>query len=314
MAQLLKKGLLYEVSGKSAVRYSLTDALFGSYRMPGWAGIDDEWNRAYAPLSNQYYIQHIGADFMGHPTKGLRAIPIEQTIKDTRQIMPYEDIMAFVEQEDYHTVSTCACRHRHNLDPDFATCKHETLNCLHFGSLGRYIVKYGLGKEISPEQTREILKNAADAGLVHGISNYKSKMDTICNCCSCCCLFLESITIAPPNPRGHQRSNYRVEHNQETCKSCGLCQKRCPIKAIELKDRTEQMDSHPGENLKHPYKKEVAYDPDRCIGCGVCVHKCPTQSLKLVRRGEFEEDFPENPSDAGNRMLRERERDLSKIF
>ncbi|HPI92834.1 MAG TPA: 4Fe-4S binding protein [Deltaproteobacteria bacterium] len=311
MAPLLRRGLLYEAQGKSSVRYCLNDSVFGSYRMPGWAGVDDEWNRAYAPLANRYYIQHMGADFLGHQTKGLRAIPIEKTIRDTRQILPYEDVMAFVELEDYHTVSTCACRHRHNLDPDFASCRHETMNCLHFGPLGRYIVKYGMGKEISREQTREILRNAADAGLVHGISNYRSKMDTICNCCSCCCLFLESIAIAPPNPRGHQRSNYCIEHDPGTCKACGLCEKRCPVGAIKQTGHTDP----PGdENRKNREKKEVVYDPDQCIGCGVCAHKCPTQSLKLVRRNGPEEDIPESPSDAGRRMLQERQRDYAKIF
>lgn len=222
MAPLLKKGFIYEVAGRTAVRYTLTDQLFAFYRLPGWTGEDSEFTRTLAPLQNKYYIEQYGADFTGHTTQGLRAIPIAQTVQDTRQILPYEDILYFVDQEDYHTVSECACRVRHNLDPDFETCKYETTNCLHFGRLGRYIVKHGMGKEISKTETLEILKNAADAGLVHGISNMKKGADTICNCCSCCCIFLETIHIDPPNPRGHNRSNYRLALNPETCKACGL--------------------------------------------------------------------------------------------
>ena len=50
-------------------------------------------------------------------------------------------------------------------------------NCLHFNELGRYIVKNGLGREITKEETLEILKEAADAGLVHGLQNTEEAPD-----------------------------------------------------------------------------------------------------------------------------------------
>jgi electron transport complex protein RnfB len=311
MGPLIKKGFVFEARGKSGPRYSLNDNFLASFRMPGWLGIDDELSREYAPLANQYYINRMSHEMMGYPTKGLRAIPIAETIKDTKQILPYEDILAFIDKEDFFTVSTCACRHRHNLDPDFKKCSHETMNCLHFGSLGRYALKHGMGTEISKEQTLEILAAAADVGLVHGISNYKTKIDTVCNCCSCCCLFLERAVALPTIIRGHQRSNYAVVHDDETCKSCGLCEKRCPIGAIKLKESELSIES---TDKKICAKKVFEYDQEKCIGCGVCAHKCPSQSLKLQRRSGTGEDIPETRAEAGSRMLRERGRDFSKIF
>lgn len=313
MEPMLRKGLIYRVEGRSAVRYSFPDPLFFFYRMPGWKGEEDEFNRRISPMINRYYRDHMGADFMGHPTMGLRAIPVARTVEDTHQILPYEDILEYVDREEYHSVSICPCRHRHNLDPDFESCEHETLNCLHFGRLGRYIVKHDMGKEISSEETLEILAAAADAGLVHGISNTRTGMDTICNCCSCCCLFLEELRTDVPVFRGHQRSNYRLEINHDTCKRCGLCAKRCPVDALELREREDVPESEAGAELNPKDRKEIVYNTDACIGCGVCAHTCPTQSLKLVRR-EGEEDIPENMSEAGLRMLRERNRDLSKVW
>jgi len=314
MAPMIRKGFIYKVEGRSAVRYTLTDPIFFFERMPGWKGEDDAFNRELAPMINKYYIDAQGADFLGHPTKGLRAIPISKTITDTRQILPYEDVIAFVEQEDYHTVSTCACRHRHNLDPAYETCSHEMEVCLHFGKLGHYIVDHDMGREITKQETLEILARCADAGLVHGISNTKQGMDTICNCCSCCCLFLEPVTL----PSGMQReyhtpSNYMVEYNEETCIACGKCAKRCPIEAIELRDKENMPQPEEGKKLKPKDKKEVVYHPDICIGCGVCVHKCPTQSIRLIRR-EKDADIPESFSDTGKQMLMERKVDFSKIF
>jgi ferredoxin len=313
MDPMIKKGLIYEVEGRSAVRYSFPDHLFFLMRMPGWKGEDNEHNRKLLPMVNKYYINDFGADFMGYPTKGLRAIPIAQTVKDPRVVTPYEDVLAFVDQQDYHSVSICPCRHRHRIDPNMPDCEHEIRNCLHFGKLGRYIVKHGMGEEIRKEETLEILEKAADAGLVHGLSNSLTNPDTICNCCSCCCLFLEPVNMPAPTPRGHQPSNYKVEQNRETCVACGKCVKLCPMGALELRDKPDAPEPVEGKKLKPKDLREVVYDPDRCIGCGVCAHKCPTQSLSL-KRMEVEQDYPQSMGDAGRRMMTERGQDFSKVY
>jgi ferredoxin len=313
MQPMIRKGLIYEVEGRSAVRYSFPDHIFSLMRAPGWRGQDDETNRRLWPLMNQYYIDHLGADYMGYPTKGLRAIPIAKTVQDPRKVTPYEDVLRFVDQEDYHTVSVCPCRHARRLDPDMPRCEHETMNCLHFGKLGRYVVKQGMGKKIRKEETFEILERAADAGLVHGISNSLTNPDTICNCCSCCCIHLVRVKMPEPVPRGHQPSNYRVVQNRETCVACGKCVELCPMDALALRDKADAPKPEAGRTLKPKDLKEIVYDPDRCIGCGVCVHKCPTQSLRLERVDE-EQDYPESMGDAGRRMLTERGRNFSKVY
>ena len=65
MQPMIKKGMIYEVEGKSAVRYSFPDHLFFLMRMPGWLGQDDELNRKLFPKVNRYYINDFGADFIG---------------------------------------------------------------------------------------------------------------------------------------------------------------------------------------------------------------------------------------------------------
>ena len=94
-------------------------------------------------LSNRYYFEGYGQEFGSYPTMGLRTIPVNKTIPDTRQIKAYEDVVRVVEEEDFFCVAHCPCRERKNLDPDSLSCQHETLNCLHFGRLARYMVKRG---------------------------------------------------------------------------------------------------------------------------------------------------------------------------
>ncbi|MBW1800655.1 MAG: 4Fe-4S binding protein [Deltaproteobacteria bacterium] len=249
-------------------------------------------------IINRYYYDGMGREFGAYPTMSLRAIPIQRTIEDTRQILPYEDVAEFVQGEDYICVGHCPCRQMKNIDPDAPSCDHETLNCLHFGTLARYMVKQGMGKRISQEETMEILRDAADAGLVHAISNAKTDLDSICNCCSCCCVFLQSANVLGLS--GHQQSNYILQINQETCKGCGLCVERCPMETLRLEDSAE---------ANNKVGKFAVLDPDRCIGCGVCVHKCPSDSLRLVHRKE-EQDFPDDFCERIERQARERGKNL----
>jgi len=299
--ELAHRGLIFRIKGSSITRYALADSLFIYYRMPGWEGKDDEWNRKLAPLINRYYTEVYGEEFIGHPTKGLRTIPINQTIEDPKSIMPYEDIIKVVDNFKVFSVAHCACRMRHKLDPAFGEdhCKHETENCLHFDTLAKFKLQNGIGREITKEECLEILKRAADAGLVHGVSNSMEKMDTICNCCACCCLFFEKVKNVP-DIVGHQKSNYIREIDEEKCIKCGLCVKKCPMKALEIVGEKKE-------------DKKLKFTPELCLGCGVCVHKCPKDAIFLVRRDQ-EITYPKDPREIAAAFLSERGRDPVETF
>jgi formate hydrogenlyase subunit 6/NADH:ubiquinone oxidoreductase subunit I len=99
--------------------------------------------------------------------------------------------------------------------------------------------------------------------------------------------------LLPYHQLDHSRSldpsNYRVKTDPSTCKSCGLCVKRCPMDALTLKTTT---------SAPNKYRKAAVLDLDKCIGCGVCVHKCPTDCLTLVEREERDRP-PKNPREWG---------------
>ena len=77
------------------------------------------------------------------------------------------------------------------------------------------------------------------------------------------------------HPKSFSASNFVVEVSPETCKACGLCTKRCPMDALQLKVSAQ---------ATNKYRKAVEIEPDLCIGCGVCVHKCKSKSIVLVAR------------------------------
>lgn len=291
---MARKGLVFRHESGEKVRYALNGSMFMLYRSPFWSGSDDEETRRLARLSNKYFYPVYGHEFGDYPTTGLRAIPLQRTVHDPRTVSPFEDVVQVVEREGQFCVAHCPCRQRKNLDPDSASCKHETFNCLHFGRLARYMIQQGMGKEIGREETLEILGAAADAGLVHAVSTHLRAPDSICNCCSCCCIYVLSANVL--GAHGHQRSNYAARAAADTCQGCGLCEERCPMKAVRLEPSPEAVN----ESEAAP-----VVDRDRCIGCGVCAHKCPTQSIRLVRRTQ-EENFPFTEREMAERMAAER--------
>jgi len=288
--ELALRGAVWRSEKRGRVRYKLNDSFFTFLRGPFWSTDPDEGTRATAGPLNRYFKDGFMDQFAEAHTKGLRAIPVHKTVEDPRRILPYEDVVHYVESQDYCTVSNCPCRQRKSLDPDSSVCDHPMEVCLHFGTLGHYIVENGLGREITKEETLEILEQCAESGLVHAISNWQEGADTICNCCSCCCLFFEAYHVLK-HQKSHDVSNYRVRTNPETCKACGLCVKRCPMDALSLQE---------SERATNKKGKAAVLKPELCLGCGVCVYKCPTQSLILERR---EEETPP-PRDAREWMER----------
>ena len=276
---LARKGAVWRAERDGSLLYNLNDAFFIFFRGPFYAIPLDQATKAMVPPLNRYLRDGLMDQLAPVHAKALRTIPIGQTVEDPRRIAPYEDVMGMIDSQDFLAVSNCACRQRKRVDPDSARCEHPDEVCLHFGDLAHYLVANGLSREITREEAKDILKMAADAGLVHAISNRQKEVDTICNCCRCSCIFFESYHVLK-HERSHDFSNYRLKLNPETCKACGLCVQRCPIQALALEE------SPLAKNKQS--KAAMLMNPDHCLGCGVCVHKCPTQSLILELRAEIQ--------------------------
>lgn len=273
---LVKKGILWKGTKKGKLRYGLNDIFFALYRSSFWPMLHTDHMKALAPPANRYFLHSI--DDMGKTEyKGLRTLPINQTIAPNTTVRPYEDVVKLLDRFEYYTVSACPCRQRKALDPAFKDSDKPLEVCLHFDDLGHYIVDNEMGREITREETEEILARSAKAGLIHGLSNWQEKPDTICNCDSEYCIWFEAYHHLDHH-KTLDASNFKLQTGPETCKGCGLCAKRCPMDAITM---VSYKDADKKLNKKAQVPKLVVRD---CIGCGVCVVKCSTRSLKLVPR------------------------------
>lgn len=282
---LARKGVVWKTRRGESLWFHLNDAFFIFFRGSFYSPSPGETTKALASPLNKYFYEGVMAQLAPAHNKPLRTIPIQKTIEDPRKILPHEDVLQLVDSQDFFALSNCACRQRKQLDPDSVSCHHPLETCIHLGKLAHYMVENGLGRQVSKEEVLDVLQKAADAGLVHAVSNWEKDADTICNCCRCSCLFFESFYVYGQD-KSHDYSNYRVKINSQTCKGCGLCVKRCPMEVLQLEEEPE----------KEGQERRVALIAlDRCLGCGLCVHKCSTQSLILELRPEI--NYP--PQTAG---------------
>jgi electron transport complex protein RnfB len=178
---LARKGVVWKVFKYGKTRYRICDTYTIFYRSVYWGGGRNSEHYTMAPFLNRTFETYFER-FADSHTKGLRTLPIETTVGDTRGILPFEDVLKVLDDQDYFCVGNCSCKAKHNLDPDHENCSHYPYeeNCVHFGNFARYMVENGHGRELSREECRDVLLRCADEGMVHGVSNWlEPAVDTI---------------------------------------------------------------------------------------------------------------------------------------
>lgn len=274
---MARKGTVCVLQDTPEPMYRLLPTVVGFSETPFWSGKRTPETEKLAPLWWRYtrdaFFHEIGGI---SKTPLTRVIPLEQTLSDDRKVSNFDRISDMVRKTSYQAVAHCPCRLMREYSGE-GRCDHSKENCLHFGSLARYMVAQGMAREIDAEAAVGILKRSNEEGLVHITSNFQGEVDTICNCCACACVFLNGL-LAGGEPYMFARSNYVSRIAQETCVECGTCADRCPMDVISLDDGP------------------AAVDGSKCIGCGVCCPTCPTESVLLVARPD-EEQKPLLPMD-----------------
>jgi hydrogenase-4 component H len=88
-------------------------------------------------------------------------------------------------------------------------------------------------------------------------------------------IFKKPFTREYPAARVEVPEGFRGRHvlDPEKCISCGLCERDCPSKAIEL--------------VEVAGKRMPMFYLDRCIFCYQCVESCPRDAIRLSKAFEL---------------------------
>jgi Fe-S-cluster-containing hydrogenase component 2 len=207
----------------------------------------------------------------------LRTIPVGKSIGAGLEVMPYEQAEEIVRRQTKFLVAPCICRREHKMKGE--GCDKLPEACLVFGWGADYYERNGLGRQITLEETLEILKKAEADGLVLQPGN-SQEIVNICCCCGDCCLVLKSLKRLPA-PAAALVSPFVARLDREICVGCETCIERCQMDALAMADGA------------------AVLNPERCIGCGLCVSTCPSGALMLERKPpELQPVVPKNAREA----------------
>ncbi|MGE5620031.1 MAG: ATP-binding protein [Sphingomonadaceae bacterium] len=256
---LVKRGMVWLDLDRQARswRFRLAPFVVGMYE----ASLE-LMDHEFAHLVEEYMAEG-GAEGIMRPEPALhRVLPARRAVP-AEWVLPYEDVVRILDQARSFSVRQCICRVQQ--DHLGRKCDFPTHNCLTFGGAGRPPGP----KDISKAEALALLDECERLGLVHTVSNVVRDVYYVCNCCGCCCGILRGVT-----ERGIEHSvakaTYLAVIDPERCTGCGVCLRRCQVKAVAEVDGVATVAA------------------EGCIGCGLCVSGCPSGAAALVRRPDWE--------------------------
>jgi ferredoxin len=260
LKEMTRRGLISAGRCEGGLGYGLMPFVVGIYEMQN-GRLDAE----LAQLFEDYYRQAFGASAAVHPQVH-RVIPIHQAVKTDLEIRPYESAAGIVNAMQAWGVIDCICRVQKKLIGQ--ACQHPIEMCMVFSDKPGAFDHDASVRALSKDQAMDVLRQAADAGLVHSVSNNQRGTWYICNCCTCSCGLLRGVAelgladVVAKSP-------FILQVDENLCQTCGTCLDACQFGALTM-------------------ELTATLNERRCVGCGVCVPTCPEDALSLVRRSNAE--------------------------
>lgn len=199
-----------------------------------------------------------------------RALPHEDALPDAEyvEVLDYERATSLINESDKYALGICSCRHE-KLHNQTKKCNIPLETCSTFGWAADFVIRNGLGVEVSKAEILDKIAQSKDLGLVLTADNVQKQITYLCHCCSCCCNILLGVSKF-----GYTNtivtSTYLAEVHTEDCIGCGKCAAVCPAHSIEMIEQNKN--NIPLVNIS------------LCLGCGVCALKCSAQAIHLQKR------------------------------
>jgi NAD-dependent dihydropyrimidine dehydrogenase PreA subunit len=200
----------------------------------------------------------------------MRVIPVNVSVDLNTQVLAYEDVKSLVDAAGNIAVTRCSCR---AID---GACGKEMDVCIQIDRAADYAIERGTGRQVSKEETLEILKRCEEEGLVHVAENKKALGHVICNCCEDCCINWPS--VRPERGTFVAPSRYKAWVDPDECTGCDLCLERCYFDSLSM-DEDRQV---------------AVVNEENCMGCGLCQVACATDAI-LMQEARPEEFVPGSP-------------------
>jgi Pyruvate/2-oxoacid:ferredoxin oxidoreductase delta subunit len=286
---MMKKGLVITSKKDHGVRYILSMSMVGFFEMTFMRTDETLPMKRLAELIRSYrstpeWVQ----EFFAPGTSRSRAFIYSDVLPQVKsEVLSFQMASEYIKMSGRGSLGKCYCRHEAWHLGKNCSAPIEDI-CMSLGNSSDFLVEHGFARRASVDELLDTLKKAEDYGLVHIGDNVLEETSFICNCCGCCCSFLDGIT--------HQHlkhavttTNYLARLDHEECNGCEICVDHCQIKAIWMEG-------------DYP-----VVDKEFCLGCGVCAHFCPSGAIKMEER-EKKIIPPKNYKELMVRLMKEKGR------
>lgn len=263
---MLRKGLVVTSAKIGQVRYLLSPGLTGFFEMTFMRMDESLPMKRLAELMHSYRNtpEFVREFFAPGTTRGRAYVYGGALPKVRSEILRFDEAEEQIKAAGRGSVGRCYCRHETWHLGKNCSAPIENI-CMSLGVASDFLVEQGFARRASVSELLDTLKKAEDYGLVHVGDNVQDQTTFICNCCGCCCGFLEGITHHHLK-HAVTTTNYIARLDREECDGCEACANHCQIKAVKMEGDTPVVDE------------------EFCLGCGVCAHFCPNGAMKLVER------------------------------
>ncbi len=304
--KLAKKGLIFTWHNKKLNKKMYTipmlfPGLFEWYFASKFNSMDElrEAAKAFLPLESNF--MSMASNYpISRVAPSIK--PLEKIIEVNKgvevgkgQVLIFEDVKQILQNSWKIAVMPCPCRIFHGILGD--ACDKPIEVCFNLNSSADYVIKEGIGRELTVEEGIDVLRMAEEAGLVHVINNQSDKFTFICNCCDDCCGFLGTANKYNLINKSIAKSNYFPKIDHMKCKRCKKCLSLCPVNAIFLNYGEK-------EDLSDSF---ITIREDLCIGCGICATNCSWDAITLEKIGNVTDaDLESKIWQAGMRSRQEK--------
>ena len=264
------RGLLKGMSRRGLIEAGKIEGGLGFKLMPFVVGIYEmqvgRMDAELARLFEDYFQSGFGKMLSVQPQVH-RVIPVNETVRNPMEVRPFESAAEIVNAMQSWGVQDCICRKQKALIGE--GCDHPIDVCMVMNPRPNAFDQSTIIHALTHEEALGTLRRAAEAGLVHSVSNSVEGTYYICNCCTCSCGILRG--MAELGIANVVASSAFVNQVDEViCNGCEDCIEACQFDALSMDGLLAKVDSV------------------RCTGCGVCVIRCSTGALGLVRRPDEE--------------------------
>ena len=263
---MMKKGLVVTTKRDGQTQYLLSAAFVGFFEFTFMRTDESLPMKRLAELMSTYrntpeFVQ----EFFNLGTNRGRVYLYSDVLPQVKsEVLSFQMASEYIKMAGRGSLAKCYCRYEAwHLGKNCSAPIDDI--CMSLGEASDFLVEQRFARRASATELLDTLKKAEDYGLVHIGDNVLDQTTFICNCCGCCCGFLEGIT------RHHLKhalatTHYLAKPDLEECNGCGECKDRCQINAIRMEG-------------DYP-----VVDEEFCLGCGVCAHVCPSGVMKMKER------------------------------